>query len=89
MITNNSMICHMEDRGSHQEPSYHNHKEEVKWHSHYGHYTKDMIQWTHQKNKKSLEQEVSSRAGLPIFHLFLVNGIVIYLVTKPAQWPPL
>jgi len=51
MFTNNSMICQMEDRGSHHEPAYHDHKEVVKWHSHYGHHTRDMIQWIHQKNK--------------------------------------
>ena len=89
MTTNNTIIWQMEDRGSHQEPAYHDHKEAVKWHSHYGHHTRDMIQWTIKKKiKKSLEQEVSSRAGLPTFHSFLVNGIVIHLVPKPARWPP-
>ena len=51
MFTNNSMIWQMEDRGSHHEPAYHDHKEAMKWHSHYGHHTMDMIQWTHQNNK--------------------------------------
>lgn len=52
MITN--MIFQMKDRGSHQEPAYHDHKEEVKWHYHYGHHTRDMIQEAYQKNKKVL-----------------------------------
>ena len=67
MITNNSMICQMEDRGSHQEPAYHDHKGAVKWHSHYGHQTREMVQQTIENIKKSLEQEVSSRAGLITF----------------------
>jgi len=56
----------MEDRGSHHEPTYHVHRDVAKWHSHYSHHTKDMIQWMHQETK-SLEQEISSRAGLTTF----------------------
>ena len=42
MITNNSMIWQMEDRGSHQEPAYHDHKEASEvafpsWPPHQGH----------------------------------------------------
>ena len=82
------MILQMEDRGlTKSQPTVIIGKE-VKWHSHYGHQTKEMVQQTIEKIKKSLEQEVSSRAGLPTFHFFLVNDIVAYLVTKPAQWPP-
>ena len=54
----------MEDRGSHYEPAYHVHKVVRKWHSHYGHHTRVMIHWI---VKLSLEQEVSSRAGLITF----------------------
>ena len=54
----------MEDRGSHSEPAYHVHKVVRKWHSHYGHHTRVMIHWI---VKLSLEQEVSSRAGLITF----------------------
>ena len=52
MITNNFMIWQMEDRGSHYEPAYHVHKGAVKWHSHYGHQTREMVQ------KKIDNQEV-------------------------------
>lgn len=87
MITN--MICQMKDRGSHQDPSYHDHREASEvafplWPPHQG----DDPRGISEKIKKSLEKEVSSRASMPTFHSFLVNGIVIHLVTKPAKWPP-
>lgn len=82
MIAN--MICQMKDGGLIKSRSTMIIRKKVKWHSHYGHHTRDMIQEAHQKNKESLEQEVSSRADLPTFHSFLVNDIMIHLVTKPA-----
>jgi len=51
-------------------------RREVKWHSHSGHHTRDMVQKVYQ-NKQTLEQEVSLRAGLPTFRSFLVNGIMV------------
>lgn len=79
------MIFQIEDRGSHHEPTYHDHKEAVKWHSHYGHHTRDMIQWMHQRNK------VLRTGGLITTqhaHLLLLPSEwkCIHLVTKPAHW---
>ena len=59
----------------------------VKWHSHYGHQTREMVQ------KTIDNQEVLGTGGLITsrpahFSLLPVNGIVTYLVTKPAQLPP-
>ena len=85
MFTNNSMICQMEDRGSHHEPAYHDHKEVVKWHSHYGHHTRDMIQWMHQKNKVlGTGALITSRLA----HVSLPPSEwqCVHLVTKPAHW---
>ena len=64
-----------EDRGSHHEAAYHDHKEGVKWHSHYGHHTRDMIQWMH-KQTKSLEIGGLIKSRLDHFHYFPVNGNV-------------
>jgi len=79
----------MKDRGFHQEPTYHDHKEASElasplWPPHHG----DDRRGISEKVTKSLEQEVSSRVGMSTFHSFLVNGIMIHLVTKLAQWPP-
>ena len=68
--------CQMQDRGSHQEPAYHDHEDgsEVAfplWPPHQGYGPKGI------SNKRTLEQEVSSRAGLPTFRSFLVNGIMV------------
>ena len=62
--------------GSHQEPAYHDHEDgsEVAfpfWPPHQGYGPKGI------SNKQTLEQEVSSRAGLPMFRSFLVNGIMV------------
>ena len=70
----------MQDRGSHQEPAYHDHEEESEvafplWPPHQGYGPKGI------SNKEPLEQEVSSRAGLPTFHSFLMNDII-------ANWSP-
>ena len=78
MITN--MICQLQDRGSHQEPAYHDHQvgSEVAfptWPPHQGYGPKGIL------NKQNLEQGVSSRADLPTIHTFLVNGIM-------ALWLP-
>ena len=67
MITNNPMICQMEDRGSHYKIAYHDHKEAVKWHSHYGHDTRDMIQWAHQKNKSPWNRRSHHETTCPPF----------------------
>ena len=69
------MGCQMKDRGSHQEPTYHDHKEESEvafplWPPHQGYGPKVI------SNKEPLEQEVSSRDSLPTFRSFLVNGIM-------------
>ena len=79
----------MEDRGCHQEPAYHVHKEasEVAFPSWPPNQGNGPIE-NNKKTKKSFEKEVSSRAGLPTFHIFPVNDIVVYLITKRAQWPP-
>ena len=68
----------MKDRGSHWEPTYHDHKEESEvefplWPPHQGYDPRGISE----KIKESFEQEVSSRANLPTFHSFLVNGIMI------------
>ena len=70
----------MQDRGSHQEPAYHDHKDGSKvafplWPPHQGYGPKGIA------NKQTLEQEVSSRAGLPTLRPLLLNGIM-------ANWLP-
>ena len=70
----------MQDRGSHQEPTYHDHEDgsEVAfplWPPHQGYGPKGI------SDKQTLEQEVSSRAGLPTFRYLFVNGIM-------ANWLP-
>lgn len=70
----------MRDRGSHQEPAYHDHEDgsEVAfplWSPHQGYGPKGIA------NKQTLEQEVSLRVGLPTLRPLLVNGIM-------ANWLP-
>ena len=70
----------MQDRGSHQEPAYHDHEDgsEVAfplWPPHQGYGPKGTL------NKQTFEQGVSLRADLSTFRTFLVNGIM-------ATWLP-
>ena len=72
----------MQDRGSHQEPSYHDHQvgSEVAfptWRPHQGYGPKGTL------NKQTLEQGVSSRAGLPTIRTSLVNSIMV--IWLPSQ----
>ena len=70
----------MQDRGSHQEPAYHDHEDKSEvafplWPPHQGYGPKDI------SNKQTLEQGVASRAGLPTLRSPLMNGIM-------ANWLP-
>ena len=65
----------MQDRGSHQEPAYHDHEEESEvafplWPPHQGYGPKGI------SNKEPFEHEVSSQASLPTFRSFPMNRIM-------------
>jgi len=61
------ILLQMEDMGSHHEPVYHDHKEETKWHSHYGHHTRDMIQWMNQEIKSPCNKKSHHKLAYPPF----------------------